>query len=284
MRFKVTFLLIFLFSFQDVFCKIGFPAIIGDNMVLQQQSNVPLWGTATNNAMVTIVTSWNKKTYKTQAGSNGKWNLYVSTPAAGGPFTISFSDGQTATLKNILVGEVWLCSGQSNMEMPVKGFRNQPILNSNEIAADAENPNIRMFIVEKKVSRVPLDSCRGSWNVSDAASAKQFSAVGYQFAQMLQQKLKVPVGMIGTYWGGTPIQAWMDESSLRSFPEMKIPVPTDTARLTPNVPTSLYNGMIHPVVGFGLKGFLWYQGESNVGIYPSYERMMQSMVGGWRKL
>ena len=283
-RLKLIFLLISLFSFQTAFCKVGFPAIIGDNMVLQQQSNVPLWGTATNNAMVTVTTSWNKKIYKTKAGSNGKWNLSVSTPAAGGPFTISFSDGQVSTLKNILIGEVWLCSGQSNMEMPVKGFKNQPILNSNDIAASAENPNIRMFILEKKVSRIPLDSCKGSWTVSDGATSKQFSAVGYQFAQMLQEKLKVPVGVIGTYWGGTPIQAWMDETSLKSFPEMKIPVPTDTGRLTPNVPTSLYNGMINPVIGFGLKGFLWYQGEGNVGIYPSYERMMQSMVGEWRKL
>lgn len=253
-------------------------------MILQRQSMAPLWGTATTNATVTIQTSWDKKIYKTKAGANGKWNISVGTPAAGGPFTISFSDGQLITLKNILIGEVWLCSGQSNMEMPVKGFRNQPILNSNEIAANSENPNIRMFLLEKAISRTPLDTCKGSWTESNAATSRQFSAIGFQFAQMLQEKLKVPVGIIGTYWGGTPIQAWMDESSLKSFPEMKIPVPGDTARLSPNAPTSLYNAMINPVVGFGLKGFLWYQGESNVGIYPSYERMMQSMVGEWRKL
>ncbi len=281
---KLVFLLVSVLSFQSVFCKINFPAIIGDNMVLQQQSNVPLWGTATKNTTITIQTSWNNKVYKSKSGSDGKWNIFVSTPTAGGPFIISFSDGQMTNLKNILVGEVWLCSGQSNMEMPVKGFKNQPILNSNDIAVNSENSNIRIFLLEKKVSRVPLDSCRGSWTVSEAASAKQFSAVGYQFAQMLQEKLKVPVGIIGTYWGGTPIQAWMDENSLKTFPEMKIPVPTDTSRLTPNVPTSLYNGMINPVVGFGLKGFLWYQGESNVGNYYIYERLMQSMVGEWRKI
>lgn len=283
-RSKFFFLLAFIVTYQPGFCKVVFPSIIGDNMVLQRQSMVPLWGTATNNATVTIQTSWDKKIYKTKAGANGKWNVPVSTPAAGGPFTISFSDGQLITLKNILIGEVWLCSGQSNMEMPVKGFRNQPILNSNEIAANSENPNVRMFLLEKALSRTPLDTCKGSWTESNAATSRQFSAIGFQFAQMLQEKLKVPVGIIGTYWGGTPIQAWMDEISLKSFPEMKIPVPGDTARLSPNAPTSLYNAMINPVVGFGLKGFLWYQGESNVGIYPSYERMMQSMVGEWRKL
>jgi sialate O-acetylesterase len=283
-RSKLFLLLAFIVTYQSGFSKVVFPSIIGDNMVLQRQSMALLWGTATNNATVTIQTSWNKKIYKTTAGANGKWNVSVGTPAAGGPFTISFSDGQLITLKNILIGEVWLCSGQSNMEMPVKGFRNQPILNSNEIAANSENPNIRMFLLEKAISRTPLDTCKGSWTESNAATSRQFSAVGFQFAQMLQEKLKVPVGIIGTYWGGTPIQAWMDESSLKSFPEMKIPVPGDTARLSPNAPTSLYNAMINPVVGFSLKGFLWYQGESNVGIYPSYERMMQSMVGEWRKL
>lgn len=283
-RSKLFFLLAFIVTYQSGFCKVVFPSIIGDNMILQRQSMAPLWGTATTNATVTIQTSWDKKIYKTKAGANGKWNISVSTPAAGGPFTISFSDGQLITLKNILIGEVWLCSGQSNMEMPVKGFRNQPILNSNEIAANSENPNIRMFLLEKAISRTPLDTCKGSWTESNAATSRQFSAIGFQFAQMLQEKLKVPVGIIGTYWGGTPIQAWMDESSLKSFPEMKIPIPGDTARLSPNAPTSLYNAMINPVVGFGLKGFLWYQGESNVGIYPSYERMMQSMVGEWRKL
>jgi sialate O-acetylesterase len=283
-RIKLFFLLAFIFTYQSGFCKVVFPAIIGDNMVLQRQSMVPLWGTANKNTAISVQTSWDKKFYKANAGADGKWKVSVGTPGAGGPFTISFNDGQLATLKNILIGEVWLCSGQSNMEMPVKGFRNQPILNSNEIAANSENPNIRMFLLEKAISRTPLDTCKGSWTESNAATSRQFSAVGFQFAQMLQEKLKVPVGIIGTYWGGTPIQAWMDESSLKSFPEMKIPVPGDTARLSPNAPTSLYNAMINPVVGFSLKGFLWYQGESNVGIYPSYERMMQSMVGEWRKL
>ena len=283
-RLKWVFLVTCLLTSLKGICKIGFPSVIGDNMVLQRESNVPLWGTASKNAIVIVVTSWNKKSYKTKAGANGMWNLYVSTPAAGGPYTISFSDGLLSTLKNILVGEVWLCSGQSNMEMPVKGFRNQPIMNSNEIAVSAENPNIRMFLLKKAVSRVPLDSATGSWEESNAATAREFSAIGFQFAQMLQEKLKVPVGVIGTYWGGTPIQAWMNESSLKDFPQMKIPVPGDTAKLQSNVPTSLYNAMINPLVGYGLKGFLWYQGEANVGNFTIYEKMMQSMVGGWRKL
>lgn len=283
-KMKLFSLLTFVFIYQAGFSKIVFPAIIGDNMVLQRQSMAPLWGTANKNAAISIQTSWDKKIYKTKAAADGKWNIALSTPAAGGPYTISFNDGDMITLKNILIGEVWLCSGQSNMEMPLKGFKNQPILNSNDIAANAENPNIRMFILEKALSRIPLDTCKGSWTESNAATSKQFSAVGFQFAQMLQEKLKVPVGVIGTYWGGTPIQAWMDAGSLKSYPEMKVPVPGDTAKLSPNAPTSLYNAMINPVVGFGLKGFLWYQGESNVGNYMIYEKLMNSMVGEWRRL
>ncbi len=227
-RLKFFFLLAFIITYQVSFGKVIFPAIIGDNMVLQRQSMTLLWGTANKNTAITVQTSWNKKFYKTTASADGKWKVSVSTPAAGGPYTISFNDGQLTTLKNILIGEVWLCSGQSNMEMPVKGFRNQPVLNSNEIAANSENPNIRMFLLEKALSRTPLDTCKGSWTESNAATSRQFSAVGFQFAQMLQEKLKVPVGIIGTYWGGTPIQAWMDEASLKAFPEMKIPVPGDT--------------------------------------------------------
>jgi sialate O-acetylesterase len=282
-RLKLLFLLTFILSSHVGFCKIVFPTIIGDNMVLQRQSIVPLWGTANKNTAITVQTSWDKKIYKTKSAADGKWNVPVSTPSAGGPYTITFSDGQPSTLKNILIGEVWLCSGQSNMEMPVKGFKNQPVLNSNEIAVNSENPNIRIFLLEKALSRTPLETAKGSWTESNAATSKEFSAIGFQFAQMLQEKLKVPVGIIGTYWGGTPIQAWMDKNSLGAFPEMKIPVPGDTAKLLPNVPTSLYNAMINPVVGYGLKGFLWYQGESNVSGYSIYEKLMKAMVAGWRK-
>src|ERR1044072_4001925 len=195
-------LVIFLFLVLSLraSASVTLPAVIGSNMVLQRQSEAALWGTATANAKVTVITSWNKRQYAVKAGPDGAWKVTVQTPAAGGPYEITISDGKPVKLENILIGEVWLCSGQSNMEMPVKGFKNQPILNSNEIAANSENNNVRMFLLQKAVSRTPLDSCKGSWAVSDPSTSKQFSAVGYQFAQMLQEKLKVPVGIIGTYW------------------------------------------------------------------------------------
>ncbi|MEJ7740752.1 MAG: sialate O-acetylesterase [Chitinophagaceae bacterium] len=282
---KLVFFLLFSVAiYHAAYSKVSFPAIVGDNMVLQQQSTVMLWGWSKKGSMVTIVTSWNKKTYKTEKSSDGKWKMPISTPIAGGPYTISFNDGELTVLDNILIGEVWLCSGQSNMEMPVKGFRNQRILNSNELLLDAENESLRFFLVQKNTSKIPLEDVKGQWQQSSAATIKQFSAVAYQFGRALQQKLKVPVGLIGTYWGGTPIQAWMSVSSLNAFPEIKLPDPADTARMPAVTPTLLFNAMINPLVHFPVKGFLWYQGESNVSNAPQYEKLMGAMVGEWRKL
>jgi len=259
------------------------PAVIASNMVLQQRSQAALWGTAAANARVTVTTSWNKKLYTVKAGADGAWKVKVQTPAAGGPYDITISDGKPLTLHNILIGEVWFCSGQSNMEMPVKGFKNQTILHAADILMDADNSQIRLFNVPKKISRVPLSDCNTTWQVSDAASAADFSAVGYQFAQMLQQKLKVPVGIIEATWGGTVIEAWMHAQALQPFTnEIKIPAVTDTLKLSPNDPTNLYNGMVSPVMGYTINGALWYQGESNRGRATQYRQLMGAMVKSWR--
>ncbi len=261
------------------------PAVISSNMVLQQQSEAALWGTAANNAKVTVTTSWNKKQYTIKAGANGAWKIKVQTPAAGGPYQITISDGTPITLSNILIGEVWFCSGQSNMEMPVKGFKNQPVLHAADIMMEADNPQIRLFKVPKKISRTPLGTCNTSWEVSNAETAGNFSAVGYQFAKMLQEKLKVPAGIMEATWGGTVIEAWMDEQSLRPFAgEIKVPAVTDTIKLNPNDPTGLYNGMVAPLAGYTIKGALWYQGESNRLRAAQYQQLMPALVKDWRGL
>lgn len=263
--------------------NVTLPAVIGSNMVLQRQTQAALWGHATANARVTVTTSWNKKQYTVKAGADGAWKVKVQTPEAGGPYNITISDGKPVTLHNILIGEVWFCSGQSNMEMPVKGFKNQPVLHAADILMNADNSQLRLFNVRKKISRVPLSDCDASWQVSDAASAADFSAVGYQFAQMLQQKLKIPVGIIEATWGGTVIEAWMDKESLQPFTnEIKIPDAADTLKLKPNDATNLYNGMVAPVVGYTINGALWYQGESNRGRAAQYQKLMSAMVKSWR--
>lgn len=262
---------------------ITLPAVIGSNMVLQRQSEAALWGTAKANAKVTVTTSWNGRRYTVNAGSNGAWKVKVQTPAAGGPYEITLTDGTPLKLTNILIGEVWVCSGQSNMEMPVMGFRNQPVMNTADILMQANNPQIRLFNVPRKVSRVPLATCDASWEAADPATVGPFSAVGYQFAQMLQERLKVPVGIIESTWGGTVIEAWMNESILQPFAgEIKIPAVTDTLKMRPNDPTGLYNAMIAPLLGFSIKGALWYQGESNRTRPAQYQKLLPAMVKSWR--
>lgn len=132
--------------------QIKLPAIIGNGMVLQQQSEVPLWGKATANTSVKVVTSWNHQAYTTHSNATGNWWVMVRTPAAGGPYAISFSDGTSLTLKNILIGEVWVCSGQSNMEISMVGYHNTPILNSNDILMKAGDSALRLFHVQRAIS------------------------------------------------------------------------------------------------------------------------------------
>ncbi|MGV3508610.1 MAG: sialate O-acetylesterase [Sphingobacteriaceae bacterium] len=278
------FLLISLVS-TTTYGKIVLPSIFGDNMVLQQNANVSIWGKATPNTKVTVQTSWNNRKYTVTSKSDSSWKLQVISTKAGGPYTIAISDGQTLVLNNVLLGEVWLCSGQSNMEMPVKGFGNQPILNSNDILLDADNSQIRLIRYERAHSRVPQYDCKStSWEVSDAESAKNFSAVGYQYAQILQRKLKVPVGVIMSTWGGTKIEAWMTGNSLKTFPEITIPAIADTAKIMKNDPTVLFNAMINPFLGYTIKGAIWYQGEQNRSNPQIYDKLMVAMVNEWRTL
>ena len=273
------------FLWISVFAKaeISLPAFFSDNMVLQQKAKVAVWGMANKNSSVTVSTSWNHKTYKTLANAEGAWKIFIQTPEAGGPYTINIQELKTITIKNVLIGEVWFCSGQSNMEMPMRGFKNQPVLNSNEILMDADNDQLRLFDTKRNATRYPQQQADGQWKISDAASAREFSAVAYMYGMMLQKKLKVPVGIILSCWGGTRIQSWMDSAMLSSYPDVKQIDKLDTAKEKHKLSTSLYNGMIAPFAGFGIKGFLWYQGESNRHEPERYGSLFQTMVAGWRK-
>lgn len=264
--------------------QLRLPAIVGDSMVLQQQSTVALWGWSGPGKTVSVTPSWDHRRYAAHANGDGRWSVAIRTPAAGGPYSITFSDGKALTLKGILIGEVWVCSGQSNMEISMKGYRNQPILNANDILLKARNPSLRLFHLQRAVSNTPLDDAKGHWEASSPATAASFSAVGFQFAMALQQTLGVPVGIIETSWGGTPIEAWTDAASLRAVPGARVPPPGDTSKADAHKPTCLYNAMIHPIEGFGIKGFLWYQGENNAGHPSGYDQLMSVMVNGWRRL
>ena len=259
------------------------PSFFSDNMVLQQQSSISIWGIASKKTWIKIVTSWNKKEYTTQSDDNGQWKSTILTDKAGGPYQISISDGEEYAISNVMLGEVWFCSGQSNMEMPMRGFKNQPVLHSNEMLLDADDNNLRLFQSEKNASVTPQNDVKGNWKISDAENAKEFSAVAFMYGLMLQKKLNVPVGIIVSCWGGTKIQSWMSKSSLVNAGYDVNFQSIDTAYEKHKQPTTLFNAMIAPFVGYGIKGYLWYQGESNRHEPSVYAKLFPEMVADWRK-
>ena len=265
--------------------EIKLPAIFGDNMVMQQQTDAAIWGSATAGSTVRITTSWNKKSYSARAGSDGKWKVKVTTPVAGGPYSITISEGKTIILRNVLIGEVWVCSGQSNMEMPMKGYRNQPITGSNEFIASSSNPQIRLITVPKVTSLTPLDDFQGSWKLCEPENVSEFSATAYFFGLMLNKSLGVPIGLINTSWGGTRIEPWISEAGFKNFSWVSLPDKNiQQEKLSQQTPTVLYNAMVNPIAGYGIRGAIWYQGESNRNEYMQYEKLMPGLALNWRAM
>ena len=262
--------------------EIVLPAIFGDHMVLQQQTDAAIWGKATPGNNVEIVTSWNDQQYTTRAGRDGSWKIRVKTPSAGGPYDITISDGRELKLSNILIGEVWICSGQSNMAMPMKGYRNEPIIGSNEEIVTSRNDNIRLFTVSRNKSLEPLDDLTGQWQECIPTNVSEFSATAYFFGKMLQQALGVPVGLINSSWGGTRIEPWMSEPGIKKFDWVTLPDKNQTGDFSQQLPTVLYNAMIKPLTGLSAGGALWYQGESNRNEPDRYARLMVGLIENWR--
>ena len=259
--------------------EIRLPWFFSDNMVLQQQTDAAIWGWAKKGTNVTVTTSWNKKKYNTAADTEGKWKLRVTTPVAGGPYMITISDGTPVVIKNILIGEVWLCSGQSNMEMAMKGFKDQPILGSNDAILNSANDNIRLYTVPRSVQRLSQDTSKNSaWKPAEPEVVSNFSATAYYFGRLLYEQLHIPIGLVNISYGGSPVEAFMDENTLKAFPEIKIPSRTDTAKLNNKVATVLYNGMLKPFLGYTIKGCIWYQGESNNDRPQQYETLFPAFV------
>lgn len=271
-------MLLFLLVTNTLSAEIRLPWFFSDNMVLQQKSSPSVWGWTNKKTNVKITTSWNKKQYIARPDGEGKWKTNISTPKAGGPYQITVSDGEAITIKNILIGEVWICSGQSNMEMPLKGFKNQPIANSNEFIFESNNDNIRLYNIPRSVQPSPLDTNkRFEWKTANPADVRNFSAVGYLFGKMLYEKLGVPIGLINVSYGGSPVEAFMDEATLKKLGKKVLEIDEDT-KLTNKMPTTLYNGMIHPLIGYKAKGFIWYQGESNAENAGEYETLFPASV------
>ena len=257
------------------------PDFFSNGMVLQQQTAAPIWGTDKPNVKVTIKASWGKQA-TTTADANGSWKLTLPTPAAGGPYNINISASNNIELNDVWIGEVWLCSGQSNMEMPVKGYTNQPVLGSNEAILQSTNPQIRFYHTARAYSLQPQYNAVGSWKAASPEHTPNFSATAYFFAKKINAVLNVPVGIIQSAWGASTIESWMDSVTLTAFPQVAIPA-TLPAQNPNRTPMLLYNGMIHPYVGYGIKGVLWYQGEANRENAHDYTALFSAMIGAWRQ-
>jgi len=288
-----TALLAFSFSAR---AELKVAAIFGDNMVLQQQMAVPVWGWAAPDAKVTVTFAGQSKS--TRADKNGKWLVKLGKlKATFTPQTLMIAADETKTFTNILVGEVWLGSGQSNMEKPVGTQPGQkPCLNAEAEIAAANYQNIRLFKVEKALAAAPLADLGKHQGWVECSSATldgtKFSAAAYFFGREIQTNLNVPVGLIESSWGGTKIEPWTPPVGFQSVPSLaKFAVPlVSTNKIPTTAPTVLYNAMIAPITGFALRGALWYQGESNLNDtnpatgYQHYDAKMQALVGGWRKV
>lgn len=266
--------------FGSAKANVTLPAIFGDNMVLQRNSEVRIWGWANPKEEIKLVSSWNNQEYKTVTSNQAKWELLIKTPEAGGPYTISLKGYNEIVLKNILIGEVWLCSGQSNMEMSASWG----IENGDEEVKNATNPNIRFFTVSKSTAVTPQNNVLGNWVESTPETMKYFSAVGYFFAKRLREDLKnVPIGLISSNWGGTPAEIWMPEEVVQSEAVLlENAKKLNEQEYGPHQPGRAYNAMIAPIAGFKIAGTIWYQGESNVGSLV-YDKKLSALITSWRK-
>jgi sialate O-acetylesterase len=279
-------LLVLFFCFTATLsAKVTLPALVGDNMVLQQKSDIKIWGWSGPNASIEVKASWGAKG-TTKSDKEGNWFITISTPVASfTPYTIIVSDGEPVTINNILIGEVWLCSGQSNMEMTFTGVWGSPVIGANQTIAESSlYPNLRLFTVEKNSAAKPQKDCKGIWRISSPAATKDFIAIGYLYGLQLHKILNVPVGIINSTWGGTIIEAWMDAESQKLFTDVDLNLVNDEKSPVYQKPVSCYNGMIAPLVNYSIRGFLWYQGESNVPRFSTYADKMVALIKFWRTL
>lgn len=260
--------------------QLRLPAIMSSGMVLQQNDSVTLWGWANPGEKVFVKTGWNNRTDTTITTNNATFRLKVKTPPAGGPFNIIFRSIKTIELTDVLIGEVWLCSGQSNMEWNY--YYGLP-----DIKAELPicyNSRIRFFHIPKTGAEYPQEDVKAQWAICDSNTLKSFSGVGYFFGKKLNKDLDVPIGLINASWGGTPAEPWTPQEEVNKDEELRIAAAhLSSARWWPIVPGNSYNGMIHPVTPFNIAGVIWYQGESNVITNNTYQKLFTTMIDSWRK-
>ena len=294
--FFVLFVLIATPSVADV----RLPRTISSRMVLQRHSEARIWGWAEPDETVTVTANWLNEKATTTAGAEGTWQVTLQTGEAGGPHVITIDGRNTITLDDVLFGDVWLASGQSNMEMPLVNVSGAytGIKDSATEVANADYPQIRLFQVGNFSSRDPLDDVEPgismygippaecTWQACSPKTIPNFAATAYFFARTLHAELKVPVGIIDSSWGGTSAETWMPASGLKDLDYEAESKMAETSPQKPDqkIPTRLYNGMIHPLRRIKIKGAIWYQGEGNAGRADRYRSLFSTMITDWRKV
>lgn len=269
--------------------KVRLPHLISDGMVVQQNSDVRLWGWAAPGRKVDVKVSWSKAVSTAKAGSDGRWELTVKTPEAGfTPLSITFNDGDATTVNDVLAGEVWVCAGQSNMEMPLRGFGACPVEGYNETVADAPNhPGIRFVKIPSVMSMTPLDDANCAWRHADnTAMVGDCSAVGYYFAKTVASTAHVPVGLILANKGGSRVESWLDRDNLSRYTDETLDSVEMVKRFSWDFHRPLLwgNGTFHPILNYSIAGILYYQGCSNVGDPANrYSERLKMLVEQWRR-
>ncbi len=262
--------------------QIILPELLQGDIVLQQQTDARIWGKAKPGTALTVNTSWNGKEYKATAGADSLWSVKVATPQASyTPYDVTIASGkESVTLRHVLIGDVWFCGGQSNMEMPMKGMFNCSVDNAAlEIAHAAQNKGLRYVTVVKHQSLEPIPGffTQGKWSKSSPATAADFSATGFFFGQALSQALDIPIGLISCNWSGSFVEDWMSKELIEKYPSQEV-FGTEFSKAF----TKMYYGMFEPASKYTVKGMIWYQGESNVGS-PDYTERLVAAVELWKQ-
>ncbi|PHQ28811.1 sialate O-acetylesterase [Leeuwenhoekiella nanhaiensis] len=283
---KKLVLLTFVLLLKSSFCfsKIILPQVLSDHMVLQQDTEVKIWGWTTNTSeKIEVWGSWNTDTVSTLA-DKGRWMVRLKTPAYGGPFTLHIRGHEKLQINDVYIGEVWLASGQSNMQMPLdsvsKGYRG--VTHFRNELQKANYPKIRFFDVYRKMAETPQDDTPGVWIVCTPENARNFSAVAYFFAEQLHLNLEVPIGILHSSWGGTNAETWVRKDFIISDSILNTHKLQREGRARPTEPGLAFNAMIAPLQNYSIQGVIWYQGEANIENYQIYHPLMQKLINSWR--
>lgn len=286
MKTRTIIFLLLLLPFT-LYSQLRLPSVISDNMMLQRNSEAKIWGWDEPGTEITVRAGWTTDKFIDIAGEGGKWMVTIPTIIAGGPYNIYITGSEERVIRNVLLGDIWICSGQSNMEYKINwmgGWSNPQFERDSIDLVKNKYPLIRLFQAERNASPQPLDDLSGKWMPVNHKNVAGFSAVAYFFGRELNRKIGVPVGLVSTNWGGTPAESWTSAETLAKDENLEYYREKDySGEDDYRKPSYLFNGMIHPLLDMSVTGAIWYQGEANTGDALHYRKLFPAMIKDWRK-